>query len=387
MPFATPDRDLAVGLLHGTQPVEPLMVEARRLRDTGHGRSITYSRKVFIPITTLCRDTCTYCTFVKPPGAGGEYLTPEDVLSIARAGDTLDCTEALLTLGDLPEDKWPQAGEFLELQGVSSTIEYVAQMSELIRAETRLFPHANPGIMDKAAIELLRPTNVSMGLMLENISDRLTEPGMPHHNCPDKVPSVRVETIREAGRQKVPFTSGILVGIGETPEEVVDSLFALAALQKEYGHIQEFIIQNFRAKANTRMRHAPEPEIPYFVRVVALARWILGAEANVQVPPNLTDDFSVYIDAGINDWGGVSPLTIDWVNPEAPWPALGKLDAVTAMAGFTLRTRLPVYPEYLTEGWIDPDLLPSVVDRSTTDGYADISQPIPIPAPATSGPV
>jgi len=363
------------------------MVEARRLRDTGHGRSITYSRKVFIPITTLCRDTCTYCTFVKPPGAGGEYLTPEDVLSIARAGDTLDCTEALLTLGDLPEDKWPQAAEFLELHGVSSTIEYVAQMSELIRAETRLFPHANPGIMDKAAIELLRPTNVSMGLMLENISDRLTEPGMPHHNCPDKVPSVRVETIREAGRQKVPFTSGILVGIGETPEEVVDSLFALAALQKEYGHIQEFIIQNFRAKANTRMRHAPEPEIPYFVRVVALARWILGAEANVQVPPNLTDDFSVYIDAGINDWGGVSPLTIDWVNPEAPWPALGKLDAVTAMAGFTLRPRLPVYPEYLTEGWIDPDLLPSVVDRSTTDGYADISQPIPIPAPATSGPV
>jgi FO synthase len=386
MPFAAPDRDLAVSFLLGTQPGEPLMMEARRLRDAGHGRSITYSRKVFIPITTLCRDTCTYCTFVKPPGAGGEYLTPEDVLSIARAGDTLDCTEALLTLGDLPEDKWPQAAEFLELHGVNSTIQYVAQMSELIRAETRLFPHANPGIMDDAAIELLRPSNVSMGLMLENISDRLTEPGMPHYNCPDKVPSVRVETIRAAGRQRVPFTSGILVGIGETPEEVVDSLFALAALNKEYGHIQEFIIQNFRAKANTRMRHAPEPEIPYFVRVVALARWILGAEANVQVPPNLTEDFSVYIDAGINDWGGVSPLTIDWVNPEAPWPALEKLEAVTAAAGFTLRPRLPVYPEYLTEGWIDPDLLPSVVDRSTTDGYADILRPIFLPAPTASGP-
>ena len=386
MPFAAPDRDLAVSLLLGTQPGEPLMVEARRLRDSGHDRSITYSRKVFIPITTLCRDTCTYCTFVKPPGAGGEYLTPEDVLAIARAGDTLDCTEALLTLGDLPEDKWPQAAEFLELQGVDSTIEYVAQMSELIRAETRLFPHANPGVMDEAAIELLRPTNVSMGLMLENISDRLTEPGMPHHNCPDKVPSVRVETIRAAGRLRVPFTSGILVGIGETPEEVVDSLIALAALQKEHGHIQEFIIQNFRAKANTRMRHAPEPEIPYFVRVVALARWILGAEANLQVPPNLTEDFSVYIDAGINDWGGVSPLTIDWVNPEAPWPALEKLEAVTTAAGFTLRPRLPVYPEYMTEAWIDPALLQSVVDRSTSDGYADISGFVSLPAPTTSGP-
>lgn len=385
MPFATPDRELAVGLLLGKQPAEPLMAEARRLRDVGHGRSITYSRKVFIPITTLCRDTCTYCTFVKPPGAGGEYLSPEDVLSIARAGDTLDCTEALLTLGDLPEDKWPQALEFLELQGVSSTIEYVAQMSELIRSETRLFPHANPGIMDEAAIELLRPTNVSMGLMLENISDRLTEPGMPHHNCPDKVPSVRVETIRAAGRHRVPFTSGILVGIGETLEEVVDSLFALAALQEEHGHIQEFIIQNFRAKANTRMRHAPEPKIPYFARVVALARWILGAEANVQVPPNLTEDFSVYIDAGINDWGGVSPLTIDWVNPEAPWPALEKLEAVTSLAGFTLRPRLPVYPEYLTEDWIDPGLLPSLVDRSTSDGYADISGSVPVPTPTRSG--
>ena len=361
------------------------MAEARRLRDVGHDRVITYSRKVFIPITTLCRDTCTYCTFVKPPGAGGEYLTPEDVLSIARAGDSLDCTEALLTLGDLPEDKWPQAGEFLERQGATSTIHYVAQMSELIRSETRLFPHANPGVMDDDAIRLLRPTNISMGLMLENISDRLLEPGMPHHNCPDKVPSVRVETIRAAGRQKVPFTSGILVGIGETAQEIVASLFALADLQAEYGHIQEFIIQNFRAKANTRMRHAPEPEIPYFVRVVALARWILGSEANVQVPPNLTEDFSVYIDAGINDWGGVSPLTIDWVNPEAPWPALEGLEAVTSGAGFSLRPRLPTYREYMTREWIDPQLLPSAVERTAPDGYAAISRPSPIPAPTTSG--
>lgn len=372
-----PDPDLAHEFLTGDQSAKLLLGEASRLRDEAHGRTITYSRKVFIPITTLCRDTCTYCTFVKPPGGGGEYLTPDDVLSIARAGDELDCTEALLTLGDKPEEKWPQAREFLDEQDCETTIEYVARMSELIRTETRLFPHANPGIMDEADIAKLRPSNVSMGLMLENISGRLTEPGMPHHNCPDKVPAVRVETIRAAGRQKVPFTSGILVGIGETPSEIVDSLFALAELQREHGHIQEFIIQNFRAKANTRMRFSPEPEIPYFVRVVALARWILGAEANVQVPPNLTDDFSVYLDAGINDWGGVSPLTIDWVNPEAPWPHLEELEQVTSSHGFRLRPRLPVYREYATDEWIDARLLPSVVSQSDSDGYAAISQPTP----------
>jgi FO synthase len=366
------DGDLATAYLDGVAKADDLLDEAARLRDEGHGRVVTYSRKVFVPITTLCRDTCTYCTFVKPPGAGGQYLTPDDVLAIVKAGDSYDCTEALLTLGDKPEVKWPQAEEFLNGHGCDTTIDYVVQMAELIRSETRLFPHANPGIMSAIDIAALRPTNVSMGLMLENISDRLTEPGMPHHNCPDKVPAVRVETIREAGRQKVPFTSGILVGIGETNAEVVDSLMALAELQREGGHIQEFIIQNFRAKADTRMRHSPEPEIPYFVRVVALARIILGAEANLQVPPNLTDNFSVYLDAGINDWGGVSPVTIDWVNPEAPWPNLERLEAVTRAAGFELKPRLPVYPEYLSDAWVDPDLLPTAVGRATDDGYADI---------------
>jgi FO synthase len=320
----------------------------------------------------MCRDTCTYCTFVKPPRNGGEYLTPDDVLAIVRAGDELHCTEALLTLGDRPEEKWPQAQEFLDDHGAATTIEYVAMMSELIRAETGLFPHANPGILSPDDFDRLRPTNVSMGMMLENISDRLTEPGMPHHNCPDKVPAVRVKTIRDAGAARVPFTTGILVGIGETSQEVVRSLFALADLQNETGHIQEFIIQNFRAKADTRMRFSPEPDIPYFVRVVALARWILGAEANIQVPPNLTDDFGVYLDAGINDWGGVSPLTIDWVNPEAPWPHLEKLEAVTSEQGYVLRPRLPVYPEYLTPEWIDGSLLPHAVSAATDDGYAAI---------------
>lgn len=379
MPFPSPDRELAVRYLEGDLDAGPLLAEAARMRDEGHGRIVSYSRKVFVPVTTMCRDTCTYCTFVKPPGGGGEYLTPEDVAAIVLAGDEYDCTEALLTLGDKPEDRWPQASEFLARHGCSTTIEYVAMMSELIRSESRLFPHANPGILTAGDIAMLRPTNLSMGLMLENISDRLTEPGMPHHNCPDKVPSVRMETIREAGRQRVPFTTGILVGIGETPAEIVDSLFAIDDVAGEFGHIQEVIIQNFRAKANTRMRFAPEPAVPFFLRVVALARWILGEEANVQVPPNLTDDFSVYLDAGINDWGGVSPLTIDWVNPEAPWPHLDNLTAVTEEAGFELRPRLPVYPTYLTDHWIDPALRGDASGRVDQDGYADLAAAVPAP--------
>lgn len=377
MRFPDPDPILATEYLTGARDATELLREAGRLRDEGHGRTVTYSRKVFVPVTTLCRDTCTYCTFVKPPGAGGEYLTPDDVLAIARAGDELDCTEALLTLGDKPEDRWPQAKAFLRDHGHETTIDYVAAMSELIRSETRLFPHANPGIMSKEDMVLLRPSNVSMGLMLENISDRLLEPGMPHHGCPDKVPSLRVDTISTAGTLGIPFTSGILVGIGETPREIVDSLFALRDLHAEGGHIQEVIVQNFRAKANTRMRFAPEPEVPYIVRVVAVARWVLGEAINLQVPPNLTEDFSVYLDAGINDWGGVSPLTIDYVNPEAPWPHLEQLEAVTAASGFRLRPRLPVYPEYIhgptIDAWIDPGLVHAVRARSDEDGYAVLS--------------
>lgn len=379
MPFAEPDRDLAIEYLDGGLDAAPLVRESARLRDEGHGRTITYSRKVFVPITTLCRDTCTYCTFVKPPGAGGQYLTPDDVLAIARAGDAHDCTEALLTLGDKPEDRWPQAGEFLSRHGCETTIEYVVMMSELIREESGLFPHANPGIMTPSDISALRPTNVSMGLMLENISDRLTEEGMPHHLCPDKVPAVRMGTIDAAGQLDVPFTTGILVGIGESTAEIVDSLLALRAANDRGGHIQEYIIQNFRAKANTRMRFSPEPEIPFFVKVVAVSRWILGPTANIQVPPNLTEDFSVYLDAGINDWGGVSPVTIDWVNPEAPWPHLGTLATITENAGYSLVPRLPVYPEYVSDTWIDKGLIEDVLARTDDDGYAVLSRARALP--------
>ena len=374
MIHTAPDPALALRYLTGEIPDEPLFVEARRLRDEGHGRIVTYSRKVFIPLTTLCRDRCTYCTFAKPPGAGGVYLEPEEVLAVARAGDEAGCTEALFTLGDRPEDRWPQAVEFLAGKGLSSTIEYVAAMSALVRSETSLYPHANPGLMGDAEMTLLRPTNPSMGLMLENISPRLMEPGMPHHNCPDKDPALRVATIEAAGRNRVPFTTGILIGIGETPQEIVDSLFALSELSARTGAIQEVIIQNFRAKADTPMRWSAEPVPRWFARVVALARWVMGAEANVQVPPNLTERFEIYLDAGINDWGGVSPLTIDWVNPEAPWPHLHHLQARTEASGFTLRPRLPVYPEFITPEWIDPGLYDHVVASADDDGLAQIPE-------------
>lgn len=370
MSLAAPDPDLAVDLITGRRDPAPLLVEAARLRDEGKGRTVTYSRKVFIPLTTLCRDTCTYCTFAKPPGAGGAYLSPEDVLSIATAGEAHRCTEALFTLGDAPEERWPQARDFLADQGASSTLDYVRAMSERVVAETELFPHANPGVMDDAAISALRPSTASMGMMLENISPRLLEPGMPHHDCPDKHPDVRVATIEAAGRLRVPFTTGILVGIGETPREVIDSLFALAELQAAHGHIQEVIVQNFRAKADTPKRRDAEPTVQYFARVVAAARWILGPEMNLQVPPNLTEDYGTYLAAGVNDWGGVSPLTIDWVNPEAPWPHLEKLRRVTEAAGFRLMPRLPVYPEYISDRWIDPALLPKVRRSVDAEGYA-----------------
>jgi FO synthase len=365
-----PDPDLALRYLHGAEDDAPLFRHARELRDEGKGRTVTYSRKVFVPLTTLCRDRCTYCTFAKPPGAGGVYLEPDEVLAITRAGHEAGCTEALFTLGDRPEERWSQAADFLAEKGLASTIEYVAEMSSLVRAETDLLPHANPGVMDDRDMMLLRPSNPSMGMMLENISPRLMAPGMPHHGTSSKEPAQRVATIEAAGRVKVPFTTGILVGIGETPAEIVDSLFALRDLARATAAVQEVIVQNFRAKADTPMRHSAEPVPRWFARVVALARWIMGAEANVQVPPNLTERFELYLDAGINDWGGVSPLTIDWVNPEAPWPHLDELRARTEAAGFELRPRLPVYPEFINQEWIHNDLYQDVMAASDGDGLA-----------------
>ena len=370
MAHPAPDPDLAVDYLTGARHPGPLLAEAARLRDEGKGRVVTYSRKVFVPLTTLCNDSCTYCTFAKPPGAGGEYLEPDDVMAIARLGERHRCTEALFTLGDRPELRWPQAREFLADHGHTTTLQYVQEMTELVADQTTLFPHANPGIMSDEDLRGLRPSNPSMGLMLENISPRLMEPGMPHHDAPDKTPGLRVATIEAAGRTRVPFTSGILVGIGEDPAEIVESLFVLADLHETWGNIQEIIVQNFRAKADTRMRGSAEPTVDYFTRAVALARWIMGAEMNIQVPPNLTERYEVYIEAGINDWGGVSPLTIDWVNPEQPWPHLDQLEAHTRAAGFELKPRLPVYPEFMTEDWLDDRMVDKVAGAVDRDGYA-----------------
>lgn len=365
-----PDRDLAIAYLTGSVDASGLFAEASRLRDDGRGRTITYSRKVFIPLTTLCRDTCTYCTFAKPPGAGGMYLEPDTVLAVAMAGDEQRCTEALFTLGDRPEDRWPQAREFLSAHGHASTIGYVQEMSELVNSRTGLFPHANPGVMTTEELRRLRPSNVSMGMMLENISPRLMEPGMPHHNCPDKDPHVRMASIEAAGELRIPFTTGILVGLGETNEEIVDSILAIGTAHDRHGHIQEVIIQNFRAKADTVMRRHAEPIPAWFARVVAVARWLLGGEMNIQVPPNLTERFETYLAAGINDWGGVSPLTIDWVNPEAPWPHLEELTSRTNAAGFELAPRLPIYPEFIDEQWIDASLIAKVHDAVDDRGFA-----------------
>ena len=370
MTHPSPDPQLALAYLEGRVDDVALFAEATRLRDEGKGRVITYSRKVFIPLTTLCQDRCTYCTFAKPPGAGGTYLEPEEVIAVARAGESHGCTEALFTLGDRPEARWRQAREFLASHGEETTLGYVASMSRMVSEETTLFPHANPGIMSPADIEDLRPWNPSMGLMLENVSPRLMEPGMPHHNCPDKDPDLRLSVIAAAGYHKVPFTSGILVGIGENNQEIIGSLLALADMQAKWGCLQEVIIQNFRAKADTPMRRNAEPVPFWFARVVAVARWLLGPEMNLQVPPNLTERFEIYLSAGINDWGGVSPVTIDWVNPEQPWPHLRHLAHRTAAAGFNLKPRLPVYPEYITAEWLDPRQLAKVRGAVDSDGYA-----------------
>jgi FO synthase len=375
MKHPAPDPDLAVAYLGGRRPDPPLFEEAARLRDEGKGRVVTYSPKVFIPLTTLCRDRCTYCTFAKPPGAGGVYLEPDQVLAVARAGAERGCAEALFTLGDRPEDRWVQAREFLQRVGCRTTIEYVEQMARRVLDETGLLPHANPGVMSEPEMESLRKWSPSMGLMLENVSPRLTQPGMPHFGSPDKEPAVRIATIEAAGRLRIPFTTGVLVGIGETPRELVDSLLAIGELHRRYGHIQEVIVQNFRAKADTPMRRHAEPAPWWFARVVAVARWLLGPEINIQVPPNLTERFERYLDAGINDWGGVSPLTIDWVNPEAPWPHLVELERRTAAAGFRLVPRLCVYPEFIDPAWIDPALLPRLETARERLGYAPIPTP------------
>src|SRR5262249_10381817 len=312
-----------------------LMEVAAALRDRGHGANVSYSRKVFIPLTKLCRDSCHSCTFAHPPHHNARaYLTPEEVMAIARAGAMADCKEALFTLGDKPELRYRTARDELARLGHDSTISYLAAMAALVLGETGLLPHLNPGVMSAGDVARLREVSVSQGLMLETSAERLSERGGPHFGSPDKRPSVRLATIRAAGEVAIPFTSGILIGIGETRRERVEALVALRDLHRRYGHLQEIIIQNFRAKPDTRMAEAPEPALDEHLWTIAVARILFGPEMNIQAPPNLrAGSLRRLIDAGINDWGGVSPVTPDHVNPEHPWPQLDALARATAAAG------------------------------------------------------
>lgn len=337
-----------------------LLSRAETMTVSGHGTVVTYSRKVFIPLTKLCRDVCHYCTFAhRPSELPAPFLEPEEVLEIARAGEAQGCREALFTLGDRPEDRYSVARNWLADRGFASTLDYLAHVAALVLKETGLLPHLNPGIMNAQDYAILRPLSASMGLMLESSSDRLCEKGMPHYGSSDKLPSVRLESIRFAGEAEVPFTTGLLIGIGETRLERIEALLAIRDLAERYGHIQEVIIQNFRSKADTLMRDAPDLPLDEHLWTIAAARLILGPDMTIQAPPNLRDgSLSQLVRAGVNDWGGVSPVTPDHVNPEAPWPHLEKLETETEAAGRHLRQRLAIGPAFARDvtRWADPAL-------------------------------
>jgi len=359
------DVDEATVLLHARgEDLRVLLGYASRARDAGleaAGRPgvITYSRKVFIPLTRLCRDRCGYCTFATVPHRlSSLYLEPDEVLAIARRGAEMGCKEALFTLGDKPEDRWHQARDWLDAHGYDDTLSYVRAMAIRVLEETGLLPHLNPGVLSWQDLQRLKPVAPSMGMMLETIATRLfAEKGGPHFGSPDKDPAVRLRVLQDAGRSNVPFTTGILIGIGETRRERAESVFAIRKIAREYGGIQEVIVQNFRAKPDTKMRDVPDAELDDLAATIAVTRLVLGAKARIQAPPNLVGaQYGLILRAGIDDWGGVSPLTPDHVNPERPWPAIDELAAHTAGAGFTLRERLTIYPPYLREPWLDPRL-------------------------------
>src|SRR5579859_7614134 len=359
------DQGEAATLLHARgADLDRLLGYASRVRDAGlavAGRPgvITYSRKVFIPLTRLCRDRCGYCTFATVPGRlDSPYLSGDEVLAIARQGAALGCKEALFTLGDRPEDRWSAARDWLDANGYDDTLSYVRAMAIRVLEETGLLPHLNPGVLSWRDFQRLKPVAPSMGMMLETTASRLfTDKGAPHFGSPDKDPSVRLRVLEDAGRSNVPFTTGILIGIGETKAERADAIFALRKVSREYNGIQEVIVQNFRAKPDTKMRDTPDAELDELAATIAVTRLVLGPKARIQAPPNLVgDQHDLILRAGIDDWGGVSPLTPDHVNPERPWPAIDELAARTAAAGFTLRERLTIYPPYICEPWLDPRL-------------------------------
>jgi FO synthase len=356
------------------EPWSALAGEARRLREQGHGNRVTYSPKVFIPLTKLCRDVCGYCTFAHPPRRGERaYMTEEQVLDVARAGAAAGCREALFTLGDKPELRYRVARDELAALGCGTTLEYLARCAALVLEETGLLPHLNPGVLSLEDTSALRSASVSQGLMLETTASRLCERGGPHWASPDKLPAARLATIEVAGVARVPFTTGILIGIGETRPERLEALLAIRELGERYGHVQEVIVQNFRAKPGTRMANSPEPSLDELLWTCAAARCVLGSGWNIQAPPNLSyAEFPRLLEAGINDWGGVSPVTVDHVNPEAPWPELERLRDATRSRGLELVPRLAVYPEYVTEWeqWIDSGVARHALALADAEGLA-----------------
>ena len=353
------DRAEAVAALHAEgSELDDLRARAAALRDHGKGRTVTYSKKAFFPVTNLCRDRCAYCTFRRDEDEDGAWtMTPEEITEWSERGRRLGCREALLCLGDQPEAISPKYRQFLSDHGHRNTIEYVEHASRLSLAEG-LLPHSNPGVMTAEEMALLRPVNVSLGMMLETTSERLRGKGHAHYYAPDKDPALRLEVLENAGKLRIPFTTGLLIGIGETLEERVDTVLAIGEVHARHGHIQEVIVQNFRAKPEIPMAASDEPDELDLARTVAMTRLVLGPEMNVQVPPNLSPDAIAYLlDSGINDFGGISPLTPDYVNPEAPWPHLGALARACTDAGYELRERLALYPEYIDRPeFLDPAL-------------------------------
>ena len=376
-----PDRDEAYSLTEVQgDDLSSLLLTASALRDLHKGRVVTFSAKIFVPLTNLCRDFCGYCTFRKAPGEpGAKSMTLDEVLRVVRQGKALGCTEVLFSLGDKPEAIYPEMKQFLAERGHQRTLDYLVEACRVVLEKTALLPHANPGVMGRGDLQRLKEFNVSMGLMLESVSERLLLPGAAHDDAPDKKPAARLRTLELAGELRIPFTTGILIGIGENWQERIDSLLAIRELHQRYGHIQEVIVQNFRAKPRTPMSAHPDATKDDMVKTIALARLVLGGAMNIQAPPNLTPDgYELYLDAGINDWGGVSPLTPDFINPEAPWPALQILQQKSARAGFELRARLPVYPEFIREGdkFLAPSLLPFIESHCDADGLVKDNGPL-----------
>ena len=366
---------------------KPAMKAASEIRDRAFGPRVTYSRKVFIPLTKLCRDNCGYCTFARGPRPGeSAYLSPDEVLEIARAGAAAGCKEALFTLGDKPEKRYVEARRELRAMGFSTTIEYLAHCCRLVLEETGLLPHANPGVLSREEVRELRHVSVSQGIMLEQATDRLLGPNLAHWASPDKVPAKRLKTMDDAGGLRVPFTTGLLIGIGETVEERVDTLLEIRGVHERHGNVQECIVQNFRAKPGTRMAGRPEPTQDEMLATIALARLLLPSDVTVQAPPNLSDgdvggapSYARYVDAGINDWGGVSPVTPDHVNPERPWPHLEELEKATKEKGYLLLERLAIHPSYAGDAgaWVDERLRSRVWAAQDAEGFmvpADPSQ-------------